>query len=62
MEINNLLLENKELCKKIEDVRKEKLAVSNLLESLKGQRDSFKNKYEELLKCNEEALKSKIYH
>jgi len=53
------MLENKDLRKKIEDLRKEKVAVSNLLEGLKGQRDSFKNKFEELLKCNEETSKSK---
>lgn len=52
------MLENKDLRKKIEDLRKEKLAVSTLLEGLRGQRDSFKNKYEELIKCNEEAVKS----
>ena len=54
------MLENKDLRKKIEDLRKEKIAVSTLLDGLKGQRDSFKIKYEDLLICNEEAMKSKI--
>ncbi len=55
------MLENKDLRKKIEDLRKEKLAVSSLLEGLRSQRDSFKNKYEELSKCNEEAVKSNYF-
>jgi len=53
-----LQLDNKDLRKKIEDLRKEKLAVAGLLETIKTQRDSLKMKFEELFINNEEALKS----
>lgn len=59
-EINNLQLDNRELRKKIEDCRKEKLAVASLLETMKNQRETLRLKYEELFINNEEALKSKI--
>jgi hypothetical protein len=61
-EINNLQLDNKELRKKIEDCRKEKLAVASLLETMKNQRETLKIKYEELFNNNEEALKSKFFY
>ena len=51
-------MDNKDLRKKIEDLRKEKLAVAGLLETIKTQRDSLKMKFEELFINNEEALKS----
>jgi len=51
-------LDNKDLRKRIEDLRKEKLGVSTLLETIKMQRDGLKMKYEELFINNEEAIKS----
>lgn len=58
-EINNLLLDNKDLRRKIEDCRKEKLAVGSLLDTMKDQRANLNRKYEDLFVNNEEALKSK---
>jgi hypothetical protein len=54
-----LQLDNKDLRKKIEDSRKEKLAVATLLETIKSQRDNLRMKYEQLYKNNEEAIESK---
>lgn len=54
------MLKNKEIRKTIEDLRKEKLAVASLLETIKNQRDVLKNKYIELSKKNEEAFKRKL--
>lgn len=51
-------MDNRDLRKKIEDLRKEKLAVSSLLETMKNQRDNLKLKFEELFNNNEEAIKS----
>jgi hypothetical protein len=51
-------LDNKDLRKKIEDLRKEKLAVSTLHETIKMQRDNLKIKFEELFNNNDEAMKS----
>jgi argininosuccinate lyase len=53
-------LDNKDLRKRIEDLRKEKLAVATLLETIKNQRDNLKMKYEDLFINNEEALKRKL--
>lgn len=53
-------MDNKELRKKIEDCRKEKLQVATLLDTMKNQRESLRIKYEDLFTSNEEALKSKI--
>jgi hypothetical protein len=51
-------LDNKDLRKKIEDCRKEKLAVASLLDTMKNQRDTLRCKYQDLFINNEEALKS----
>lgn len=53
-------MDNKDLRKRIEDLRKEKLGVSTLLETIKMQRDSLKMRYEELFMNNEEAIKSEF--
>lgn len=55
------MLENKDLRKKIEEMRKEKIAIVSLQDNLKNQRDTLKNKYEELKRSNEEAMKSKKF-
>lgn len=52
------MLENKDLRKKIEEMRKEKIAIVSLQDNLKNQRDTLKNKYEDLKRSNEEAMKS----
>ena len=59
-EINNLQLDNRELRKKIEDCRKEKLAVASLLDIMKTQRETLRIKYEDLFTNNEEGLKRKL--
>jgi len=51
-EINNLALENKELRRNIEELRKDKLTVLNLLENLKITNENTKNKFEELHRQN----------
>ena len=53
-------MDNKELRKKIEDCRKEKLAVASLLDTMQNQRETLRLKYDDLFNNNEEALKSKI--
>lgn len=54
-------MDNKDLRKRIEDLRKEKLAVGTLLDTIKTQRDNLKMKFEDLFMNNEEALKSNNY-
>jgi chromosome segregation ATPase len=51
-EINTLALENKELRRKIEELRKNKLTSSHLLEQLKQMNDQTKVKFEELYRAN----------
>jgi hypothetical protein len=55
-EINGLLLENKELKKQIEDLRKEKLGASSLLDTIKVQNETLKHKISDLVESNKEAL------
>jgi len=51
-EINTLALENKELRRKIEELRKNKLTSSHLLEQLKQTNEQTKLKFEELYRAN----------
>jgi uncharacterized protein (DUF3084 family) len=51
-EINTLALENKELRRKIEELRKNKLTSSHLLEQLKQMNEQTKVRFEELYRAN----------
>jgi len=52
-EINTLALENKDLRRKIEELRKNKLTASHLLEQLKQTNEQTKIKFEELYRANQ---------
>lgn len=66
-EINTLALENKELRRKIEELRKNKITSTHLLEQLKKTNEETKSKFEELFKQNKrnkedtEGIISKFY-
>ncbi len=51
-EINTLALENKDLRRKIEELRKNKLTATHLLEQLKQTNDQTKNKFDDLYRQN----------
>jgi hypothetical protein len=53
------MLENKNLRKKTEEIRKEKLGLCSLLENYRNKKESFKKRYDELKESNEKAYKSK---
>jgi hypothetical protein len=55
-EINSLLLENKDLKKQIEDLRKEKIGASGLLDQMRVQNETIKSKIGDLVESNKEAL------
>lgn len=54
------MFDNKDLKKQIEDMRKERLGFTALLDGLKSQNDNLENRIVETRHNNEEAFKSKF--
>ena len=51
-------MDNKNLRKKTEDIRKEKLTLISLLENYRNKKESYQRKYDELKEANDKAIKS----